>query len=267
MAFVKNTSEVKLPYWFTKERYLRIKKSPIDVLDDELFLRRFLNKESKDGNFDEPEYEELFDKRSLSYETKTTNCYSFSDDNVKELLTFDVIRIVENLRDNGVDLSLSDASFDDICKPIHLTSAVQANESIDGAGLFVGISLSHATDGEILEELSRLLKKARQELYEKKLLKRKKPLRFNLQEMYDNLFYWPVFEYLDLSIWARTKGIRLSRTYYREAFDLLRYKKFEPHQISCSIKRNTEHAISYEFAEQLKRLMKNHKKVHNFNPS
>ena len=273
MILIKNINHVELPKWFTKDKYLKLKKSSINVIDDELALRRQLDQESREGNFELTEYKELFEGQSYLFQEQIANNYEFPDENVRALSTFDVIHMYSNLQKNGVDLSLSRESFDNseslnnLCKPIHLTSAVQANDSIDGTGLFIGVSLSHATNAEILEEVARLLNKTRKELYQNKSLNRKSPSRFNLQEMYDNLFYWPVFEYIDLSIWARTKGIRLSRTYYREAFDSLRYKKFEPHQISGSIKRNAEHAISFEFAEQLKHLMKNSKKVHNFNPS
>jgi hypothetical protein len=273
MSLIKSINHVELPNWFTKDRYLKIKRSPINVIDDELATRRYLDHESREGNFDDNEYEELFDERAPFVREQSIENHEFTDENVKALNTLNVIQMYSNLQRNGVDLSVSRESYNNseslnnLCKPVHLTSAMQATNNIDGVGLFMGISLSHATDGEILEEVSRLLKKTRKELYENKSLNRKSPSRFNLQEMYDNLFYWPVFEYIDLNIWARTKGIRLSRTYYREAFDLLRYKKFEPHQISGSIKRNAEHAISFEFAEQLKHLMKNRKKVHNFNPS
>ncbi|MCW8834225.1 MAG: hypothetical protein OQK03_12970, partial [Colwellia sp.] len=97
MTLIKDINHVELPNWFTKDRYLKIKKSPVNVIDDQLALRRYLDQESRKSNFDDIEYKDLFEGRPSSCQEKTSNNYEFLDENVRALSTFDVAQMRLNL--------------------------------------------------------------------------------------------------------------------------------------------------------------------------
>jgi len=253
MGKISSLSQLKTPSWFNKSRYKILRKSTLEQLELELSKRSSAMFAIKNDIPIESDVMELF-KNSLQdiqlhNNEDTRESSNTIDENVRPLSCLDVISINEQI----IQKQLS--PFNDVHESIG-----QDVSGIDGKGIFVGISLSLATNQEIHEELERLLNKSR------RALKIKEPLRYRLNEKYDNLFRRFVFQYLDLTIWARINGHEIKRSYIREAIDSISYIKVTPTEISGTIKDNANHAISFEFLEQLRHTIKDSKKVSSFNP-
>jgi hypothetical protein len=254
MGKISSLSQLNTPSWFNKSRYKRLRKSTLEQLELELNLRSSAMLAIQNDIPIESDVMELFDNYPQevqlhdNYDTRESS--HIIDENVKALSCLDVISINEQIKQKQI------SPFNDVHESIG-----QSVSGIDGKGLFVGISLSLATNQEIHEELERLINKSRG------ILKIKEPVRYRLNEKYDNLFRRFVFQYLDITIWASINGHDIKRSYIREAIDSLSYSKVTPTEISGTIKENAEHAISFEFLEQLRHTIKDSKKVRNFNPT
>jgi len=106
----------------------------------------------------------------------------------------------------------------------------------------ISIDLRFATNTEILNELKELLPILRNDI------DNNEPKRYKFKDKYDLLFSCCVFEYLDLTLWAKAHGHKLSNKFLAR---ILKDGSFTPKQISEKVKKHAMHALSEEFMEQL----------------
>lgn len=238
MAVINDTRQLtKLAKWYKPSRYLDIKKASTQHIANELFARYAVWVNLQNGVQSCGEYDELFSERAtFNNEPEFPDC---DDENVKPLSSIAVQFMAEHIKNK---------------KNIEFTEYHEVGGStslaFDGEGFCAGISLSYATDNEILEELKRLLPKMRTQL------NIKQPARFRTFEKFENLFSCGVFEYLDLVMWAKLNGHKIYPDFLSK---VIRNGKFEPEVIRGKVKRNSEHVMSFDYQEQLRAEIKNSK--------
>ena len=180
------------------------------------------------------EYDDLFTERAIfNDEQKHPDC---DDENVKPLSSIAVQHMAEQLNNK------QNVEFTEFHEVAGSTSI-----AFDGEGFCAGISLSYATDNEIIEELKRLLPRIRRQL------SIDPPTRYRT---FENLFSCGVFEYLDLVMWAKVNGHKIYPNFLSK---VIQNGKFEPEEIRGKVKRNSEHVMSFDYQEQFGAERKNNK--------
>lgn len=222
----------QLPGWFKPERYLNIEKvSPYENILDELSIRYYVKTSLDRGNPDHELLTELFSDTKTFYSSIPTP--TNTSRNIEPLVVGHAATIANSL------LAMEQNEW---------LTYVHKHESLrmHGGDVFVGLDLRFATDNELLLELKKLLPKLREDL------DIKRPKRYRVHEKIDNLFYWGVFEYLDLTIWAQSNNNTISNNLLAK---VINSEKFTPKEIASSVKDNALTSISFEFREQLELLL------------
>ncbi len=231
MKSIDSVSKIKkLADWFKTERYLYLKKAPMECIEHELSVRAELwnsviNEKGIKGDYPN----ELFDNFS-TYEAYPMADEDGIDCNIKPLDSEDVLEMADRIKLEGIGNA-------EIHKTLRYTTA------IDGEGICLGISLSYATNNEILASLKKALPIIRSQMG---IIE---PKRYRTEEKYLNLFLCGVFEYVDLSIWAYFSGYKITRTQFSL---LICGGKFTPSQIDKTVKYNVKHAMSFDYGEQFR---------------
>jgi hypothetical protein len=234
---------LKLIPWFTENRYKSIQNSSLEIVYEELALRYHIKRAIDMG---EPNLELQSELFSDKYQLYQNELIDYPDENVIPLHSYDIARIAKQLPQGSLDSGVHDA--------FHKFSGIK-HSAFDGKGVCVGISLSHATDKEIGEELARLLHKLRAELNVPE------PERPHTAQglAHRKLFYYGVFEYLDLTLWAQIYGYELKLPLIA---DLISHRELITYDY---LRKNTvkyaEKAATFEYLEQftadIKKLSKN----------
>ena len=206
MALIDDTRQLKkLAKWYKPNRYLDIKKASTQHIANELFARYAVWINLNNGVHSCGEYDELFTERAIfDHEQKHPDC---DDENVKPLSSIAVQHMAEQLK------NMKSIEFTEYHEVAGSTSI-----AFDGEGFCAGISLSYATDNEIIEELKRLLPRMREQL------NIKTQIRFRTFEKFENLFSCAVFEYLDLVMWAKINDHKIYPDFLSK---IIRDGKFE----------------------------------------
>lgn len=236
----KITHRKQLPTWYNENRYLTIKKADDKFIFDELFTRFVVWEELKASNNqveDPSKMDELFSE--LKTFDNNAVLIDENDFNVHPIAAMDIVRISEVIKGNP---ELESAYLHEILN--HRTTAY------DGKGFCAGISLSLATDNEIIEEMRRLLPEMRRKL------NIDPPMRYRMNEKHANLFSCGVFEYLDLTMWARAYGHQISNAFLAL---VIKPGTFTAAQIRGKVKQNAEHVMDFQFFEQYSADLKNRK--------
>lgn len=227
--------------WFTANRYKSIEATNLTGVHEELFLRYAVKLYLDRGEPDAELQSELFKER---YPDSLNDDTHFYDENVHPLHSYDIVNMASQLPKGSLDSGEHDY--------LHRFGNVESH-SFDGKGICVGISLSHATDKEILKELARLLPKVRKEL------NAPNPKRSNTKkgQAHRKLFYYGVFEYLDLTLWAEVHGYELELSFIADLIshrELITYDYLRKNTVSYAKK-----AMTFEYLERLKADIKNFK--------
>jgi hypothetical protein len=106
----------------------------------------------------------------------------------------------------------------------------------------ISLNLAYASDNDIIEELRPLLKQIREDLNVKPIKK------YNLKDLYEKLFFYGVFEYLDLTLWAKAHKYTIESPFLSKT---IKDGMFEYYEILGKVQRNAMSAISDEYLEQL----------------
>ena len=106
----------------------------------------------------------------------------------------------------------------------------------------ISIDLRFATNAEILNELEKLLPILRKDI------DNKEPKRYNFNHKCYSLFSCCVFEYLDLTLWAKANGHELTN---KSLARILNNGNFDEKEIVSKVRKHAMHALSDEFIDQL----------------
>ncbi|WP_299795174.1 DUF6387 family protein [uncultured Shewanella sp.] len=232
---------LKLIPWFTESRYRNIQNSSLGTIYEELALRYFVKRALDIG---EPDFElqsELFSEKN---QATSNELIDYPDENVHPIHSYDIARMAKQLPQGSLD-SGEHAYLHQFNDIIH--------SAFDGKGVCVGISLSHATDKEIGQELARLLTRLRSEL---DVPEPERPQAANGKK-HRKLFSYGVFEYLDLTLWARVYGWKMTPKLITDA---IAHKELIT---SDYLRKNTvpyaKEAMTFEYLEQFTANIKNMK--------
>jgi len=220
----------KLASWFKPERYIYLKKASIECIDHELVVRMgFWDTVINNKGIEDGYPHDLFESVS-TYEAYSIEENDGIDCNIKPLDSGAVMEMANRIKQEGIENS-------EIHKTLRYTTA------IDGDGVCLGISLSYATNKEILSSLKKALPIIRSQMGIEE------PKRYRTEEKYSSLFSCGVFEYVDLSIWAYFSGYKITRTQFSQ---LICGGKFTPSQIDKTVIYNVKHAMSFDYGEQFR---------------
>jgi hypothetical protein len=227
-----------------------IKKSNIHQIDCELSARHSVwlglygdpHEDLKD-HFTEV-CSELFTDRVIPINIQTLSFYS-EDYNVSPVLTRDVIALAEQAK-----FQISGQDQECNIDQLDIFSYKYSHYDKDRGNTLISINLSHSSDDEIVRELKRLLPEIRS------ALAIDNPNRYNTYEKHDNLFNCGVFEYLDLTMWAKLNEHDIRPDFLSK---IISNGKFTAKEIGGKVKRNSQNVMSFEYLEQLSVDIKNNK--------
>ena len=223
--------------WFNRARYKTIERYNLEQVHEELALRYGFKILLERGESTSEYQSMLFTDMQPRTDTESLNY----DENVHPIHSLDIVHIARQLPSNRLDFE--GHSY------LHLMLDVH-NNTFDGKGISVGISLSHATDAEITEELARLLKKIRQEL-DVPEPNRPPTAKGNTHK---KLFAYGVFEYLDLTLWLEVSGHKMKPALIADA---LPERYFDYDYVRKNTASYARKAMTFEYLEQLKSDIKN----------
>lgn len=245
----KITCKSQLPAWFTPYRYLHIKKSPISAIRHELMARHLVWV----GLYETPHEDlrlhfndvcsELFTDRIVRSEN--SELAIDEDYNVVPMTNRDVIELAEITKQRMTKLNHGKNHSE-----LELCTYKHSHYDLDKGNVLISLNLSKSTDLELISELKRLLPSIRQDLGIVK------PIGYNSNEKHDNLFNCGVFEYLDLTMWAKANGYIIKPSFLSK---VISSGKFTPKEINGKVKRNATDVMSKRYLEQLDVDIKNKK--------
>ncbi|WP_432468737.1 DUF6387 family protein [Agarivorans sp. Z349TD_8] len=249
----------QLPSWFNASRYLFIKtKATNEQLDYELTLRRCINIQLNNGEIGTGEQEELF--QEYVFEEPQAPCTDDYDDRFEtiyvgniELIAEEIHRQANNLinvecysQDNWFNKSQEHWFNKEHWRtPLHLLEdPVWLGGNADVLG---GINLRNTTDKELIAAFQKWLPKIRKEMGIPE------PKRFRFDEKIELVFSCGVLEYLDLTLWARSRNTTISN---KLLATVILNGKFTEKEISNKVRKHAYDAISSKFLMQLSHFIK-----------
>lgn len=232
---------LKLIPWFTKSRYSDIKNASDKAIYEELHARFMVHHTFAREDIRLDYQNKLFCERNP---LDTNECIEYDNENVTPLHPFEIATMASQLK----------VCFDDTenYAYLHQFNNIQQN-AFDGKGFCVGISLSHATDKQIIQELKVLLKNLRN------ILDVPEPKRHTAAQNLNRrkLFTHSVFEYLDLTLWGKANGFSITPSLVA---DMLPHKQVTYDDVRKKTLPFAEKALTFEFLEQFKADIKFSKK-------
>lgn len=235
------SSTAQLPTWYTPERYIHLKRASYDVILNELWLRHHANEDIEQGK-ECKELSLLFNKRFINdSDIPPDDAYNALGLNVK-LISSPVLKILagEVMRD----------SDDTDNRYVHEIG--MCNLFGDG---FVTLNLKLATNSEIIDEFTILLDKLRKES------NIPEPKReFRSVEKFDAIFQNHVFEYIDLTLWAKANNLKIPPRVFAEAIvNADKTPAFTATEIQNKVQRNAQQILSISYLKQLEVDIKTHR--------
>jgi len=239
MGYITKKNEI--PSWFSPERYENIRSGDLQQVYDELTLRKMVHTDLNDKLFKSDSDRQSYFNKSLgeNYDAKDPNESDCDkENNVRPIHVGDLVGMAGRLKEYGINRS-NFFSQDNLAinKDVHQTD-IGDYSFVDPQGVFVAVSLKQATNKEILAEMEILLEKLRTETQVKE------PKRYNFDQKYKFLFSKKIFEYIDLTLWAKAYGHKFSEAklekFIQEGLDIENTRK------------HAKHVLSFEFLEQMK---------------
>jgi len=272
--------ESQIPQWFNEDRYLAIKNSTLKEIKSELnnranILKSIESYENYSPNIWIVECKQLAKEKNDKVELKRIEALERSR---KERLQNSAIEEFEWLV-NGVisefmrgfrqdyeeeDLDVNAVTADQIAQAAQdiqhdhiqgVSDKTWITHSYEHQKCFYAeIDLGNATDDEIVEQLRRLLPAIRAEL------KVDEPQRYPSFKQFNDLFACGVFEYLDLTMWARVNNYEIKPSFLSK---VICNERFTAKDLSKGGKvvKHANRAMSHEYQEQLSQEIRNKKAI------
>lgn len=233
METISNIAQ--LPNWYTQERYSHLKRSSYDVILNELWVRYNANAALEKGEISK-ELSLLFKERfihSSDLHSPLDALYGDLGLNLK-LLTVPLFKAIA-----GEVFSNSD---DQDGRFVHEVG--YCNLFGDG---FVSLNLKMATNSEIIDEFTLLLENLR------KKSKIPEPKReYRSKEKFDAIFQNHVFEYIDLTLWAKANNFRIPpRVLAKAIVNSDKIPIFTATEIQNKVQRNAQQILTESYLHQL----------------
>lgn len=227
------SSIAQLPIWYRPERYIHLKRSSYEVILSELWLRHHANEDIGQGK-ECKELSLLFTERFVNDSNlPQDDAYNALGLNVK-LLSSPVLKILagEILRecDNHDNRYVHEVG---ICNLL-------------GDG-FVSINLKMATNSELIDEFTTLLENLRRQS------NIPEPNReYRSREKFDAIFQNHVFEYIDLTLWAKANNLKIPPRVLAQAIvNSDNTPVFTATEVSNKVQRNAYQILSKTYLNQL----------------
>ena len=222
----------KRPSWYTRDRYVHIKKSSFNVILIELWLRYNALQELIEDEGDECQCELFTDRFLKDEDIPPIDDFNKLGLNVKHLST-PLIKILA-----GEVFNKCDKENDQLLHEVGMCNLF--------GDLFLSVNLKLATNDELIREFAIILDDMREKL------DKPEPKRFRSKEKFDSIFQNNVLEYMDLVLWSTANGIEIKP---REISELITNVNglpiFTAKEISAKVKRNAEQIFTFEYLTQL----------------